>query len=413
MSCYNNPCNYRSNCEHKNDCDVFKFDWVPHTSGTLNFTDGTNSASFDLCPGVKNCQTVTHLDFNTQTGCIEFQNEKYIYTDGAEGSLERVCVSDFLPFLNLNDLNDVDFDDQLDGNCYELIYTRDISCGDNCKSKNDRWYNFNINTPGAKVDGMPFVRGAEPEGCPVYLDTPETLNEYWFAGWRPNEEFGYFQPEEVDTLPTNENGDVIVMSQDPTTKKPIIGGLPMEKYFKNLMGNFAMEITAKLDVVQETPGFTGWVNTVTGDFTINWQSWQSSTTLLGNGVVSGKVNWDAKFNFETGNMEYHILSLDYHYAKWDMVQPQTGSTPSYFTLKAVVLPTGEEIMLIDHVPHDQKSSWRIDINRNIPCDQTIIVGPSSSSGPFSFAYIWTDWVGDDEGYMQLTFKNKLVGWELE
>lgn len=113
------------------------------------------------------------MDFNNQTGCIEYQNEKYVYSDGVEDTIERICVSDFLPFINLNELNDVEYDDELLGNCYELIYKKDISCGDGCKAKTDHWENFNVFSPGAKVDSMAYIRGATDDGCPVYLDKPD------------------------------------------------------------------------------------------------------------------------------------------------------------------------------------------------------------------------------------------------
>ena len=179
--CYTNPCG-PSCCEHKDDCCCkTKLDWVPHTQCTMSWTDGKCFSQLDLCPAIKNCQTTTHLDFNTQTGCIEYQNEKYVYTDGAEGTLEKVCVSDFLPFINLNELNDVEYDDELAGNCYELIYHKDISCGDGCKSKNDHWLNWNVNYPGAKVVSMDYIRGATEDGCPVYLDKPDNCSFLIFS----------------------------------------------------------------------------------------------------------------------------------------------------------------------------------------------------------------------------------------
>lgn len=186
--CYENPCNKchrgcgKSCCDHKSDCVCnMKLDIMPHTNCTLVLTDGKCSTQLDLCGPIAKCQTVTHMDFNNQTGCIEFQNEKYIYSDGAEGTLEKVCVSDFLPFINLVDLNDVDFDNELLGNCYELIYHKDISCGNNCKSKNDRWINFNVNYPGAKQEGIEYIRGATSDGCPVYLDKPENCSLLVFS----------------------------------------------------------------------------------------------------------------------------------------------------------------------------------------------------------------------------------------
>lgn len=188
MSCYNNPCGKKcgtcgaSCCEHKNDCCCdLHLDWVPHTNCAISIAHDKCSDTLDLCPGIKKCQSVTHMNWNNQTGCIEYQNEKYVYSDGTEDTLEAICVSDFLPFINLNDLNDVEYDDDLAGNCYELIYKKDISCGDGCKSKTDHWENWNINSPGALVDSMDYIRGATEDGCPVYLDKPENCSFLMFS----------------------------------------------------------------------------------------------------------------------------------------------------------------------------------------------------------------------------------------
>lgn len=187
MGCYTNPCNSCSKCgssccEHKNDCCCnLHLDWVPHTNCAISVQHDNCSDTLDLCPGIKKCQTVTHMNFNDQTGCIEFQNEKYVYTDGAEGTLERICVSDFLPFINLVDLNDVCFDEDLPGTCYELIFRKNLDCGNGCKSNADCWENFNIHSPGAKVDSMDYIRGATEDGCPVYLDKPENCSFLIFS----------------------------------------------------------------------------------------------------------------------------------------------------------------------------------------------------------------------------------------
>lgn len=182
-NCYTNPCGQcNSCCQHADDCCCrTKLEMVPHTACTLGWTDGRCSAQVDLCPAIKGCQTTTHLDFNHQTGCIEYQNEKYVYSDGAEGVLEKVCVSDFYPFINVRNLNDVEFDDELAGNCYEFIYHKDISCGNGCKSKDDHWLNWNVNYPGAKVTSMEYIRGANADGCPVYLDKPENCSLMMFS----------------------------------------------------------------------------------------------------------------------------------------------------------------------------------------------------------------------------------------
>ena len=57
----------------KDDCKCsLNIGWVPHTNCTMYVNDGKCTDTLDLCPGIKKCQTVTHLNFNNQTGCIEY-----------------------------------------------------------------------------------------------------------------------------------------------------------------------------------------------------------------------------------------------------------------------------------------------------------------------------------------------------
>ena len=226
MTCYNNPCNKcnscskcgSSCCEHKSDsCCNLHVDWVPHTNCAISVSHDKCSDTLDLCPGIKKCQSVTHMNWNGQTGCIEYENEKYVYSDGTEDSLERICVSDFLPFINLNDLADVQFDNELLGNCYELIYKKDLSCGPNCNSIGDHWENWNINYPGAKVQSMDYIRGANEDGCPVYLDKPDNCSFLVFSPscTAPTGEWQAWQiPDAGDCVMSLDNGCYKVLTKD-------------------------------------------------------------------------------------------------------------------------------------------------------------------------------------------------------
>ena len=320
--------------------------------------------------------------------------------------------------LELEDLGDVRFDDALPGTCYELIFHKYGNCGEGCVSPVDAWSNFNINSEGAKQDWLNYVRGTNAYGCPVYLDEPIRPDEYWFAGWRQDgehHEFGYYQPRLVNTLPTNENGDTLVMSEDQITKEPIIGPLPIQKWIKNLINNLAMEIETKFSVVQETPAFSGYTNPVTGDFRIDWSDWETDVTPwkhCGSGVINGKVNWTQTFDLENGRVNYHINSVYFRNVVYTVDQGYTGVNPIHLTIKGVSIPGGEQTTVLNNYTFLPDHSWTENLNKTINCDQTISVAPGGSAGPFNFAYLYVDWTQqDDEGYMQITFKNKLIDWE--
>ena len=154
-----------------------------------------------------------------------YTNSTLIYN--AERHTDTITGEQLGDIINLGYLRDVDIDESLDGHCYELVFRKYAECGEGCKSALDRWVNFNVNSEDALKNGIHYVRGANQYGCPVYLDEPPRTDEYWWGMWRPNDsgngiEFGYIQPEEVDTLPTDDHGNTLVLSQDENGK-PVIG----------------------------------------------------------------------------------------------------------------------------------------------------------------------------------------------
>lgn len=165
-------------------------------------------------------ETDTKLSTNYSNGTLIYNAERH--TDIITGEQ----LGDI---INLDYLRNVDINPSLDGHCYELIYRKWAECGDGCRSAADKWVNFNINSEGALKCGIRYVRGANQYGCPVYLDVPTKVDEYWFGMWRPSShgdcwEFGYVQPEPVTELPKDENGNPIVISQTENGK-PVIGPL--------------------------------------------------------------------------------------------------------------------------------------------------------------------------------------------
>lgn len=282
--CYENPCGSKcggcggcgkSCCKHKDDCSCdLRLEWVPHTNCTLSVYHDGCSDTLDLCPGIKKCQTVTHLGFNNQTGCIEYQNEKYVYSDGTEDTLELVCVSDFYPFIGICNLNDVECVD-LEGNCYEFIYKKDVSCGDGCKSKGDHWENWNVFSPGAKVDSMDYIRGATEDGCPVYLDKPENCSFLMFSpscdaptgewqAWKipraedcemePNDD-GYYQVLTLDDCGCPKECNLPVIPQGMTALNYQRDSVPDDPDFPWYYGSYNDRIN--LHLAQNAPKYFG------------------------------------------------------------------------------------------------------------------------------------------------------------
>lgn len=316
--------------------------------------------------------------------------------------------------ITLDDLRDVVIDDGLDGNCYELIFRKWADCGDGCKSAADHWQNFNINSEGAKQEAIRYVRGANVYGCPIYLEVPTREGEFWYGMWVPGKGFTYFQPEYVEELPKDENGRPYVMSLDPVTKKPIYSTLPnIECLLENIMGNLGVNIYGTFSVVQETPIFGADFNPVTGDFDIHWNDWDLNNWHVGGGHLTGKMDWTYDFDISTGRMSYTITNVHYYKVTYIVDKGMhTTTAPIYLTIKSVAIPSGAQETLLDRYENRAISNWEYVINRTIPANFTVSVSPGQTAGPINFAYIFNDWtIADDEGYLQVNFKNNLAGWK--
>lgn len=217
-----NPCG----CKKKKSCDECPIvDWVPNTACTIGVTWNGCTDTLELRPGIQNCETKTHMTQNPATGCIEYQNELYVATDGHEGYIESICPVDIAKYINLEDLANVE--DEQPENCSLLVYKTESDCGPGCTGAADTWIHWYASEH--LTNGLHWVAGFNDSGCLEALDVPPRTGEYWWGMWRPTStgngvEFGYIQPTEVATLPTDASGKTIVLSQD-ANGKPIYGPL--------------------------------------------------------------------------------------------------------------------------------------------------------------------------------------------
>lgn len=272
MSCSNcmkpNPCG----CKKKKSCDDCPIvDWVPNTACTIGVTMNGCTDTLELRPGIQNCETKTVFSQNPVTGCLEYQNELYVATDGAEGYIMSVCPVDIAKFINLEDLANVE--DEQPENCSLLVYKTENDCGPGCTGVADTWVHWYASEH--LTNGLHWVAGFNSNGCLEALDVPPRTNEYWWGMYRPSDtgngvEFGYIQPEEVEDLPTDDDGNIRVISQTENGK-PVIGS------FKTSLCGGAVKFTARNADPTGDFFFTPNANTtqefnVTPDSNPNWRA---------------------------------------------------------------------------------------------------------------------------------------------
>lgn len=349
-------------------------------------------------------ETDTRHSINVSNATINYQAEMHneTWTGAQVGSI-----------ISLGDLRDTRVDYDTDAMCYELIYHKYGDCGEGCKSLENAWSTFSIDNENALGSQIRYVRGANRYGCPYFLDVPATSSQYWFQGWRGDtNENGYYQPSTVSTLPTAANGDPIVMSQNPTTKAPVVGTLPWNCVIENIFGNLGVAVQDVWDQRQGTAGFGASFDQITGDFQIRWSDWNNleQTRKAGDGLIKGKLNWDVSFDVKTGNLTYIIHNLYYESVAWTKAEGTLGATYPSLTLKGITFPGATQTDVITNFTYGASNVSQV-LNVTIPIGQTIIVAPGQTVGPFNFAYIYVDWTLDDEGYLGVQFASRLTGWK--
>lgn len=356
-------------------------------------------------PAIKETDTKHSLNYSNATWNYDAENHQETWTGAQLGSI-----------ITLGDLRDVKTDYTTDAMCYELIFHKYGECGEGCRSIEDTWATFGIDSKNALGTQIRYVRGANRYGCPYFLDTPTNESQFWYLGWLPNGEVQYSQPATAPTLPTNSNGDPYVMSQNPVTKAPVIGTLPWNCVLENIFGNLGVSVNGVWRKIEGTPGYTAAFNQITGEFHIDWNDWNNPNTIPANragyGTITGKLNWAVSFDVKTGSLKYVISNVYYDTMTWTPDEGVTASTNPTLYLWSVAIPGGAETDLIPGGVTFAKSPVTKILDKTVECNQTVIVGPGQTVGPLDFIHMKVDWVFDDESYMGAEFKSNLSGWKV-
>lgn len=366
-------------------------------------------------------ETDTSLSTNYSTATLNYAAERHT---------DKITGRQLGELINLDDLRDTTIDDTLDGNCYELIYHKWNNCGDGCKSAANEWRNFNINSEGAKNSHIRYVRGANVNGCPQYLEVPARTNEYWFGMW-DTQGFTYVQAI-PGTLPKDANGNPIVMSIDPTTKKPILGSITlpdMTCIVNNLLRlHTPFQGQGRMIDVQgggSTPGFTGAMNPYTGEFYIQWDDHYQAAGVpdpCGTGRVSGHITATSEVNPKTGAVTYTITKIKYetltytpHYAgsiPLTMVHSVWGCFPGTHDLSASHTTLTNEGLLLETRNFWGGTQGAVSVNINKTFTGTYSVTANANGGASGWTNLmrlYNDWdIADDDGLVQVRYSNPLV-----
>lgn len=375
MSCsscmHTNPCG----CKKKKSCDDCPVvDWVPNTACTIGVTMNGCTDTLELRQGIQNCETKTVYGQNPKTGCLEYQNELYVATDGQEGYIMSVCPVDIAKFINLEDLANVE--DEQPENCSLLVYRADSDCGPGCTGVSDTWYHWYASEH--LTNGLHWVAGFNENGCLDALDVPTDTNEYWWAMYRPSDtgngvEFGYIQPEEVSTLPTDQDGNIRVISQ-LDNGKPVIGALAADfcagaVKFTNRNSDptgrsFFSDNSTTVQEFDVTPdNDPDWRAPTCGVMIVNYCVNLYHQMATGTGAAYAEVDVTCMLDNQTWSPE--LEKLDSTHSTW-MLPIQVESNVSESCCAVMIVPKGRTIRLHARNTGDNATgmddwagSWRV------------------------------------------------------
>ena len=202
----------------------------PANNCVVYFTKDGCSAPFDGTKMVQCAETDTQLILDRDKCEFYLLSERYFTADGPR---QAINIHDLGGCIALGDLANVSETANHPDHCSFLVYKKSADCGDGCEGKDDAWQPWS--PLKNKADGLHYVMGLNDEGCPITLNDPtgsfgnNSNDKYWWAMWRPDGQFGYIQPEEVDSLPKNDNGDIIAIGQN-ANGKPVVGPIDIKGY---------------------------------------------------------------------------------------------------------------------------------------------------------------------------------------
>lgn len=367
MSC--SSCMHRENpcgCKKKKSCDDCPVvDWVPNTACTIGVTMNGCTDTLELRPGIQNCETKTVFGQNPKTGCIEYQNELYVATDGQEGYIMSVCPVDIAKFINLEDLANVE--DEQPENCSLLVYKAESDCGPGCTGIADTWYHWYASEH--LTNGLHWVAGFNENGCLEALDVPTDVNEYWWAMYRPNDtgtglEFGYIQPEEVNELPTDEDGNIIVISQK-ADGQPVVGKIVQPKNLvydfttrpgdpTDLNKYFVANSVAQVDIICTPENNTNWRAPADGIMIINY-----CVNAIDQGA--GLFEVDVTPVLDNQSWSQTAQNNNSSHTNWDFSGDSTPRNSSEGVSRTLVVPKGRTAKLCAKVllGGSMAGRWRV------------------------------------------------------
>ena len=191
---------------------VLSVEAMPDSPGVVKFNLDGHTQLFDFSEIVAETETDTFLRIDQTARTL-----KHL----AEGHTNNITAKELGSILHLGDLGDVDMG-SVEQNSL-LFYQKNSDCGQGCDEISNQWTAWNA-TENLESEAR-TVMGFNDNDAPVAIQPPLHTDQYYIAGWRAGDKFGYTQAAEVSVPTGGADGKTHLLFENPTTRQ--IEALPV------------------------------------------------------------------------------------------------------------------------------------------------------------------------------------------
>ena len=207
-----NTCNCNSCCDKPkcgNPCGcplkVLSIETMTDKPGYVKFNLDGGTVLFDFADVVAETETDTFLRIDSTARVL-----KYL----AEGHVNNIPASQLGSILHIADIGDVDITGVTDNSLF--VYQKNSDCGKGCDGIDNSWIAWNSDEH--LEDSGETVMVFDENNAPKALQTPIHTDQFYLAGWRAGDKFGYMEhPTPIVAPSTDSDGYAHLLFENPTS----------------------------------------------------------------------------------------------------------------------------------------------------------------------------------------------------
>ena len=175
--------------------------------GYVKFNLDGGTVLFDFSDIVAETETDTFLRIDSTARVL-----KYL----AEGHINNIPASQLGSILHIADIGDVDISGVTDNSLF--VYQKNSDCGKGCDGIDNSWIAWNASDPNHLTNSGEAVMVFDESDAPKALLTPPHTDQFYLAGWRAGNKFGYMEhPTPVVYPSIGTDGYSNLLFENPTS----------------------------------------------------------------------------------------------------------------------------------------------------------------------------------------------------